>query len=112
MYILMVQFLTTTIVWGHMITLPSDVVHHVTLQVSGYLYAKFYLIRVCSIRVIEITNLMNYVSVYYVYQLRGPTLQSRIPQQIFSGCFSWYTPESLYVTLCQKSAFSSKITAP
>ena len=35
---LMDQFSTTTIVWGHVITLLSNTVYHVTLQLSGYLY--------------------------------------------------------------------------
>ena len=62
---LMYQFLTTNIVWRHVIALPSDMVYHMTLQKFSYLYVKFYKICVCSIRVIENTNIINYVSGYY-----------------------------------------------
>ena len=45
---LMDQFWTTTIVWGRVITLLSDTVYHVTLQVSGYLYTRKILLNSCS----------------------------------------------------------------
>ena len=54
------QLLTTIIVWEHVITLPSNTVYHAKLQESGYSYAKFYKICVCSIKAIENTRLMNY----------------------------------------------------
>ena len=50
MYILMDQFLTTTIVWGHVITLPSDTVYHVTLQISGY-YMQNFITFTCVVRI-------------------------------------------------------------
>ena len=36
------QFSITAIVWGHVITLPSDTVYDATLLKSGNLYTKFY----------------------------------------------------------------------
>ena len=42
------NFSTTTFVWGHVITLPSDTEYDATSQESENSYAKFYYAHVCS----------------------------------------------------------------